>query len=82
MDNITINYKSSVCTPAGWRGVEITALAKKISEKMAVVEKVLEISGKEPYYNMSRTGAKRQLFNGVGVAAREVGARKRLSACW
>jgi hypothetical protein len=78
---IEIKYTASVYTPAGWRGVTITAKATKTSEKMALVVEVLEINGKSPKSDMSRTGASRQRFNGRGISCREVGSKKRLSAC-
>ena len=76
-----IEYTASVFTPAGWRGVTIAAYAERISAGMARVIAVRAIDGEDPRPGMSRTGARRQQFNGVGVAAREVGALKRLSAC-
>jgi peptide deformylase len=76
-----ISYQSSVYTKAGWRSVVIEAVAQKVSEGMAVVEKVLRINGQEPKANMSRTGATRQQYYGLGVAAKEIGKRKRISAC-
>lgn len=76
-----IEYKASVHTPAGWRGVTIRAEARPVSAKMAEVVSVLAIDGEEPRGTMSRTGARRQEFWGDGVAKREAGARKRLSAC-
>ena len=78
---IEIKYTASVYTPAGWRGVTIKATATKTSEKMALVVEVLEIDGEAPKSNMSRTGASHQRFNGKSVSCREVGAKKRLSAC-
>ena len=81
MQTITIDYNSSVFTPAGWRSVTITAEAEQTSKAMATVSKVLAIDGEEPAYGMSRTGANRQKYNGKGIAEREVGARKRLSSC-
>lgn len=76
-----IDYKSSVYTPAGWRSVTIRARAEQISPAMARVTEVLTIDGETPSRTMSRTGAKRQEYWGTGTAAREIGARKRLSAC-
>ncbi len=76
-----IDYKSSVYTPAGWRSVIIRARAEQISLAMARVIEVIEIDGETPTRTMSRTGAKRQEYWGTGTAAREVGARKRLSTC-
>lgn len=81
MNTIKITYTASVFTPAGWRGVTITATATKTSEKMALVVEVLEIDGESPKSNMSRTGASRQRYNGSNISCREVGAKKRLSAC-
>lgn len=75
----TIEYKSSVFTPAGWRGVVIEARAKHVSPKMLEVLEVLRIDGEYPIGYTSRTGAKRQTYNASGVAQREIGARKRLS---
>lgn len=77
----TIRYNASVFTPAGWRGVEITAEARRISPKMLEVVRVTAIDGEEPTGYTSRTGAKRQTYNAKGVAQREVGARKRASSC-
>ena len=76
-----IEYSASVYTPAGWRNVTIAADAERISAGMARVTTVTAINGEDPRPNMSRTGARRQEFNGTGIAARELGARKRLSAC-
>ena len=76
-----IDYKSSVYTPAGWRSVTIRARAEQISPAMARVTEVLTIDGEIPSRTMSRTGAKRQEYWGTGTAAREIGARKRLSTC-
>ncbi len=77
-----IKYDAGVYTPAGWRGICITAEATpSASGKMAEVTHVLAINGEQPAPTMSRTGANRQKFWGTGVAAREVGKRKRLSAC-
>ena len=78
---MNIKYNASVHTPAGWRGVTITAEAEKVSAGMAKVIKVVAIDGESPTATMSVTGAKRQQFWGTGVAEREVGAKKRLSAC-
>lgn len=76
-----IEYKASVMVQAGWRSVTITAEAKSISAKMAEVVEVLAIDGDEPKGYASRTGANRQKYNAKAIAAREVGAKKRLSAC-
>jgi len=81
MTTITLNYTASVFTAAGWRSVTITADAEQVSPGMARVTRVTAIDGEVPAYDMSRTGARRQSFKGLGVAQREVGTRKRLSAC-
>ena len=78
---IRIKYASSVFTGAGWRSVTIAAEAEQTSAGMATVARVTAIDGEAPSYGMSRTGAKRQQYNGQAIAAREIGARKRLSAC-
>ena len=76
-----ITYTSSVHTDAGWRSVTIEARAEQISPAMARVVEVLAIDGEPPVGTLSRTGARRQQYWAGGVARREVGARKRLSAC-
>lgn len=78
---ITIVYSSAVKVDAGWRHVNIKARAEKISAGMAVVREVIEIDGEAPAYGQSRTGAKRQSFNGKWWAGQQIGAKKRLSAC-
>jgi hypothetical protein len=78
---IRIEYTASVFTAAGWRSVAITADAERVSDGMARVVVVTAIDGEDPRPGMSRTGARRQQYNGAAIAAREVGARKRLSAC-
>jgi hypothetical protein len=82
MAELVINYKTSVHVPAGWRSVDITARARRISPGMAEVFEVLEIDYKKPSDSMSRTGAARQRFDGLAVAEREIGKRKRLSSCF
>ena len=81
MTAMTIKYNASVYTQAGWRGVIIKAQAEQISKGMAQVLEVLEIDGEAPVGYTSRTGAKRQTYHAAGVAEREVGAKKRISAC-
>lgn len=78
---ITITYTTSVLTAAGWRPVTICAEAEKMSAAMARVVRVLTIDGNEPTGYTSRTGANRQRYNAAGIARREVGTRKRISAC-
>lgn len=77
---IKVEYNSSVFTPAGWRGVTITAAAEQISEKRCRVLAVMLIDGKVPSGYTSRTGAKRQAYNAAGVSHREVGKIKNLSS--
>ena len=77
---MTITYNSSVLVDAGWRSVTIEALVEKTSEKMAKVIDVISIDGEAPNGYTSRTGAKRQTYNAAGVARREIGKTKRLSA--
>lgn len=81
MVKITIKYNASVHTAAGWRGVEIEAVAEKISQKRAKVLSVKTIDGEKVVGTMSRTGAKRQSYYGIGVAHHEQGNVKNLSAC-
>lgn len=78
---VTIAYSSAVKVEAGWRQVNVKACAEQISAGMAVVREVVEIDGEAPAFGQSRTGAKRQSFNGKWWAAQQVGAKKRLSAC-
>lgn len=78
---MVINYQASVFTPAGWRSVTIEARAEKTSPKMAKVIEVISIDGDAPVGYTSRTGAKRQTYHAAGIAAREVGVKKRLSSC-
>lgn len=77
-----IKYYTNVFVDAGWRGVEIEARAKQVSKGMAEVVEVRSIDGEAPVGYVSRTGAKRQTYNASGIAKREVGKKKRLSACW
>ena len=79
--NIKIRYQSSVKTPAGWRSVQIVADAERISDAMAQVKEVLLIDGETPAYGQSRTGAKRQQFNGRYFASQQIGTKKRISSC-
>jgi hypothetical protein len=81
MEKIVIEYESSVMVAAGWRSVTIKSEAEKTSEKMAEVTKVLTIDGEAPVGYTSRTGAKRQTYHAAGIAEREIGKKKRLSAC-
>lgn len=76
-----IEYQTSVKTPAGWRSVDVQALVEKTSDKIAKVTDILLVDGEKPGYKQSRTGAKRQQFNGLFVARCEIGKNKRLSSC-
>ena len=76
-----VTYRASVLTPAGWRPVEVTASVLPVTEKTAEVLQVFAIDGERPAKWMSRTGSKRQAFDGLFFAGREVGKRKRLSSC-
>jgi hypothetical protein len=81
MNTIKIKYFASVCTDAGWRGVWVRANAVMVSAKMAEVTEVYKIGGETPAKSMSVSGSRRQAFNGLSIAQREMGAKKRLSAC-
>lgn len=76
-----IFYSIGVFTPAGWRPVSVCARAEFISPKMARVLCVETINGELPSRYMSRSGSKRQKYDGEYFAAREIGKRKRLSDC-
>lgn len=73
-------YRSSVLTPAGWRSVDVEADVKKISEKRVQVETIMTIDGEIPHRNMSRTGAKRQQYNGMFTVEQELGKIKNISS--
>ena len=81
MKSIKIKYFTSVCTDAGWRGVWVRANAVMVSAKMAEVTEVTKIGGEDPSRSMSVSGSRRQAFNGISISQRELGAKKRLSAC-
>ena len=76
-----IEYQIGVKTLAGWRPVSVVANAVAKSKAMVIVEFVHTIDGEVPSYCQSRTGSKRQSFNGLYFARAEVGKTKRLSAC-
>ncbi len=73
-------YSIAVKTLAGWRSVEVLATVEKISEKRVCVLSVETIDDKTPNRNQSRTGAKRQQFNGVYFAENEHGKIKNISS--
>ena len=81
MESIKIKYSTSVFTPAGWRSVWVRATAVMTSAKMAEVTEVTKIGGEDPSRSMSVSGSRRQAFDGLSIAQREMGAKKRLSAC-
>ena len=81
MESIKIKYSTSVCTDAGWRSVWVRATASPLSAKMVEVVEVTKICGEDPVKNMSVSGSRRQAFNGLSISQRELGAKKRLSAC-
>lgn len=78
-DIVNIKYNAGIYVSAGWRSVCFEATAKMISNKRCEVIEVIAIDGEPVTNNMSRTGAKRQSFYGVGVAKREVGKVKIVS---
>jgi hypothetical protein len=75
-----VEYKSAVHTDAGHRSVYIIAEAKKLSEKRCEIVRVITIDDEEPCRVMSRTGAKRQQYNGIYYAEQEVGKKKNISS--
>lgn len=74
-----IEYKSTALTAAGYRSVYVIAEAKKLSEKRCEVVRVLTINDEVPRCRMSRTGARRQEFNGLKLAELEEGKKKNIS---
>jgi len=79
MKTLTIKYNASVMVDAGWRSVEVTAIADKISEKRVSVTRVTDIDGLGNTGYGSRTGAKRQQYHIGGIAVREEGKIKNIS---
>ena len=80
LETVTIDYSASVFVPAGWRSVNITARAEKISPKRVVVLEVIAIDGESPIGYQSRTGAKRQAYHAEGIAKREIGKIKNIAS--
>ena len=78
---MVITYTSSVKVDAGWRSIGITAKAIRLSPGMCQVTEVLTVDGETPAYGQSRTGAKRQSFNGHYWVRQEIGKKKRISSC-
>ena len=79
MDTIKIQYTASVLVNAGWRSLEITAIAEKISEKRCKVTEVIDVDGEGVAGYASRTGANRQKYNVGSIAQREIGSVKIIS---
>lgn len=77
---VEVVYETAVCTPAGWRSETVTALAEKISEKRVRITEVTDVGGNGDSGFASRTGANRQRYSVTGVAGREVGKVKNISA--
>ena len=80
MTTVNIEYKASVKTPAGWRGVYMKGSAKRLSEKRVEVVEITHIDDEPVGFGMSRTGAKRQQFNGIYFAGQEAGKKKNVSS--
>lgn len=80
MKTVTIEYKGSVNTPAGWRSVYYEGTAEQISDKRVKVIEITKIDGENVERNMSRTGARRQQYNGIYFADAEKGKTKNISA--
>lgn len=79
---VTISYTTSVFVNAGWRAITIEAKAVPCGRGLAEVVEVLDVDGNDPEArSASRTGARRQQYRPNSIAAREMGKRKRLSAC-
>ena len=79
---VTVEYRGSVNTRAGWRSVYFKAVAEKISEKRVKIVQVLELDDTPPSANMPRTVANRQKYNGQYFANQEVGKVKNISNLW
>lgn len=80
--NIKIEYTTSVVVDARWRSIVVTALAElNESGKKCTIKEVLLIDGEHPTKYMSRTGVKRQNYNGRYIVERETGVIKIVSKC-
>lgn len=77
-----IEYKASVNTRSGWKGVYMTAEATRISDKRVEVLEVTHIDDEPVQRWMSRTGANRQRYNGEYFASEEVGKKKNISSLY
>jgi len=80
MKTLTIKYNASVLVAAGWRSIEITAIAEpnKTGKKATIIE-VINIDGNGVGGYASRTGANRQKYNTDYIAKREIGTVKIVS---
>ena len=80
MSIVTVKYKSSVLTAAGWRSITIIAGANYLSAKRVEITCVDSIDGLTPEKNMTRTGSKRQSYDGLYFAGNEAGKVKNISS--
>jgi hypothetical protein len=80
MSIVTVKYKSSVLTMAGWRSVTIVAGANYLSAKRVEIISVDLIDGLKPEKNMTRTGSKRQTYDGLYYSNCESGKVKNISS--
>jgi len=80
MLTVTVKYNSSVLTAAGWRSITIMAHANYLSAKRVEIISVDSIDGLTPEKNMTRTGSKRQAYNGLYFAGSESGKVKNISS--
>ena len=78
-DMVNVEYKASVYVQAGWRSVYFKGIAKMISDKRCEITEITHIDDEPVKANMSRTGAKRQSFYGIGAAKKEIGSIKIIS---
>ena len=77
---VTVKYNSSVLTAAGWRSITIMAQANYLSAKRVEITCVDSIDGLTPSNNMSRTGSKRQTYDGLYYSNCESGKVKNISS--
>ena len=80
MSIVNVKYSSSVLTAAGWRSITIMAQAKYLSAKRVEITCVDSIDGLTPSNNMSRTGSKRQTYDGLYYSNFEAGKIKNISS--
>lgn len=79
---MTVEYKGSVRTNAGWRVVYYNGTAEKISDKRVKILEITEIDGEPVKRDMSRTGSQRQHYNGDYFADAEKGKIKNISSLY